>query len=266
MRIRLTIAYQGTNFNGWQTQAIRPGSPEQPTIQTHLMCAVERITGARVHVHGAGRTDSGVHALAQVAHMDVPELGTSVDWVRGLNRSLPSSIRVVRAEPVPDDFHAQHSATGKTYCYALWLDRRCTPPFIQPFVWNCGPVDGDAMERAARLLPGRHDFASLRNAGTDVESTIRTVTMARREPDPSERLRLWRFEGDGFLKQMVRNMMGLLVQVGRGKVEPGDVPDILAGKSRAHGGVTAPACGLCLYHVRYPDNPEPPGCLAPWWW
>ncbi len=251
-RIKLIIAYVGTDFHGWQTQAAPPGQQEQPTIQSAIMRAVTELTGRRIHVHGAGRTDSGVHARRQVAHMDAPDL--RIDWQMALNTRLPPSIRIVAAEEVDPRFHAQHSAVGKTYRYALWLDRRFTPPHLYPFVWNCGPLDEDAMLAAAGSLQGRHDFSAVRNAGTEVDSAVRTVTLVAREPVRKEFLRVWRFEADGFLKQMVRNMMGLLVRVGQHKVPVEEVAAILARGDRRHAGVTAPARGLCLHRVRYRDD------------
>ena len=261
-RIKLTIAYVGTQYCGWQTQAAPMG--ELRSIQSSVMRAVARVAGVRAHVHGAGRTDSGVHAAAQVAHVDVPEDKARVDWQLALNTGLPHDIRIVKAEIVRPDFHAQRDARRKTYIYRLWLDRRCTPPHLYPFVWNCGPLDEDRMHEAAGYLCGTHDFAALRNAGTDVLTSVRTVDSVRCEtlegvPD----LRVWSFEADGFLKQMVRNMMGLLVRIGQGKVAVEALPEILARGDRRHGGVTAPPCGLMLHRVWYAEDLEMTQTQAP---
>ena len=138
-RLKLTIAYVGTQYHGWQTQARKNASP-LPTIQNIIEDAVAHVLGERVHVHGAGRTDAGVHAEAQVAHLDVPESRARMDWQLALNTLLPRDIRIADAVLVPDTFHAQHSAVRKTYEYRLWLSKRYTPPQLYPFVWACGPV------------------------------------------------------------------------------------------------------------------------------
>ena len=272
-RVRLTLAYVGTCYHGWQTQARKTGKP-LVTVQSLLEEQVSRIAGVPVHVHGAGRTDSGVHAEAQVAHMDVPERAARVDWQLALNTSLPPDIRVVDAVPVPDSFHAQFDAVRKIYVYRLWLSRRYTPPRLHPFVWACGPLDVARMDAAIPHLIGTRDFASLRNRG-DLRTSVRTLHAISRSPSgefPVLRqedagpglppLRLcggnlelaWRFEADGFLKQMVRNTMGLLVAVGRGKLPVDAVPGILAEADRRHAGVTAPACGLTLEKVVYGEE------------
>ena len=256
-RLKLTIAYVGTGFHGWQTQARK--DKVVPTIQGIVEAQIARISGCPVHLHGAGRTDAGVHAEAQVAHVDVPEAKGDIDWQVALNTSLPPGIRIVEAVRAPDDFHAQHHAIRKTYDDRLWLSRRYTPPWLHPFVWACGPLDVSRMDEAARFLVGTHDFASLRNAGTDVLSTVRTMLSITRRPSgplPAEAtcgraVLTWRFEADGFLKQMVRNSMGLLVAVGRGKLAADDIPAILAAGDRRRAPATAPAHGLTLKRVWY---------------
>lgn len=263
-RLKLTIAYVGTDFHGWQTQARK--DKVVPTVQGVLEARMERICGQPVHVHGAGRTDAGVHAEAQVAHVDVPDAKARLDWQMALNTSLPPSIRIVGATLAPDGFHAQRHAIRKVYEYRLWLSLRYTPPWLHPFVWACGPLDVERMDEAARLLVGRHDFASLRNVGTDVRDTVRTVLSITRHPSgPLPRavaegraVLTWRFEADGFLKQMVRNSMGLLTAVGRGKLDAADIPAILAAKDRRRAPATAPACGLTLKKVWYGDEEDAP--------
>ncbi len=275
-RIRLTVAYVGTRYHGWQTQARKSGPP-LVTIQSLLEKEVSRIVGAAVHVHGAGRTDAGVHADAQTAHMDVPDRALRINWQAALNTSLPPDIRIVEACRVADSFHAQFDALRKIYCYRLWLSRRYTPPRLYPFVWACGPVDVARMDHAASLLTGTRDFAGLRNRG-DTRDSVRTLYSVTRSPDgllplwhpeqetdtPSKSdgadvLSLnggcvevaWRFEGNGFLKQMVRNAVGLLVAVGQGKFPPEGIPELLAQGDRRHVGTTAPARGLTLEQVVY---------------
>ncbi len=290
-RLALTISYVGTRLAGWQIQA-RTDRPQPRTVQGELERIAERIVGAPVRLHGAGRTDSGVHAEAQVAHMDVPDHKADMDWQRAFNAGLPDDISVSAVVRVPDDFHARFDARGKTYTYRLWPTRRWVPPRLAPFVWATGPLDQpalEAMDKAAAHLIGTHDFASFQNAGTDISSTVRTVTrVARRyegdpQPDPlpfpvlpplsqlprtpeippspdtppntgppeAARVIAWDFEADGFLKQMVRNLMGLLVAVGHGKLDPDDVPAILAARNRKAAPATAPAQGLTMTRVRY---------------
>ena len=175
----------------------------------------------------------------------------------GSNTLLPRDIRIADAVLVPDTFHAQHSAVRKTYEYRLWLSKRYTPPQLFPFVWACGSVDVERMDEGSRYLLGKRDFASLKNAGTDLRTTVRTILSITRTPEgplPEGCLELtWRFEADGFLKQMVRNTMGLLVAVGRGKLEPADIPGILDACDRRIAPLTAPACGLTMKKVWYDD-------------
>lgn len=257
-RLKLTVAYVGTRYHGWQVQLRADG--ELRTIQRLLEEVASHVCRAKVHVHGAGRTDAGVHAEAQVAHMDVPLTKVGVDWQRAFNTSLPPDVRVMRVERVASTFHSQFDATKKCYAYRLWLSRRCTPPWLYPFVWACGGLDVDAMDEAARYLEGQQNFASLRNRGTVLASSVRTVHGVRRTPDnlsgycEGEFELTWFFEANGFLKQMVRNSMGLLVYVGRGKLRVADVPIILDAQDRRHLGITAPASGLVLKEITYPEE------------
>lgn len=256
-RIRFTLAYTGTAYAGWQLQA---ESQETGTIQKELETALSEIAGRPVRVHGAGRTDSGVHAEAQVAHADVPD--KPVDWLRACNAKLPRDIRILEAVPVGEAFHARHSATGKLYGYTLFCGHVPIPPRLEPFVWATPALDRAAMEGAAALLTGRHDFASFRNAGTPIADTVRELWAIRCEPGragpfscpPDWPVCTWFFHGNGFLKQMVRNLMGLLVFVGLGKIGLEDIAACLAAKDRqALPCPTAPARGLSLIRVDYPS-------------
>lgn len=258
LRLKLTIAYVGTDFHGWQIQLRK--DKILPTIQGILEERVAHIVGHHVHIHGAGRTDAGVHAAAQIAHMDVPENKVSLNWQLALNTSLPASIRIVDVAEVESTFHAQHQAVRKCYEYRLWLSRRYTPPWLIPFVWSCGSVQIAPMDEAAKYLLGTHDFASLCNAGTHVLTTVRTMLNISHNSEAEEFLPLpenqsllltWRFEADGFLKQMVRNCMGLLVASGQGKIQPHQVPDILEAKDRRVAPLTAPPQGLMLKKIWY---------------
>lgn len=254
-RLKLTIAYVGTRFSGWQAQEyVTRAQPR--TVQAELEKTIRRLLGAGapegpVRVFGAGRTDAGVHAEGQVAHVDVPE-GTALEgWPRGFAALLPPDVAVTSLEIVAPTFHARTDAKGKRYSYELWLERPHVPPRLRDFVWQTGPLDSDAMRRAAQHLTGTHDFASFRNSGSEVKTTVRTLNaIILEEPAPSRQI--WHFEADGFLKQMVRNLMGLLVHTGLHKMCPEDIPAILAARDRAAlPSPTAPAHGLSLKKVFY---------------
>lgn len=245
MRIRLTLAYEGTDFCGWQLQ------PSDRTVQGELERALSVILGRPVRVHGSGRTDSGVHALGQVAHFDCPDGREGFPWRRSLNGILPPDVRVVDAAEVADDFHARFGARSKTYEYRLWHEREFCLPQRRRFVWACGPVDFERMEEAARALTGEHDFSAFQNVGTDVGSTVRTVTAIERQAGDSVLESAWRFSADGFLKQMVRNLMGGMVACGRGKLSVEEVRAILASGDRTSAPATVPPQGLTLLSVDY---------------
>lgn len=263
-RLKLTLAYVGTHYRGWQIQAWKD-RPHPPTVQAEVEKAVSYVAGAPTHVQGAGRTDSGVHADAQVAHCDIPEHKAGLDWQRALNTRLPRDIRVTAARLVPDGFDACFGVVRKAYTYRLWLDLRCTPPRLYPFVWACGPLDMDRFDAAIPHLLGTHDFKSLQNTGTDIKTTVRTVYAVSRDPartdcgalPPDCRELALRFESNGFLKQMVRNMTGLLVACGRGKFEPDAVPALLEARDRRLAPVTAPPQGLTLSQIWYEDDELP---------
>lgn len=265
MRLKLVLAYDGTGWHGWQIQA---PSLALGTVQGQLEQALSRLAGAPVAAFGSGRTDAGVHALGQTVHCDVADerFPKIRDWRHALNALLPSAIRVLSCEPCPDSFHARFSARAKTYRYRFWQEPGFVLPWLAPFVWRCGPLDAESMRRALEALKGAHDFASFANAGTPVQDTVRTLyalELAEESWDPClvqslpclpphrPALRL-DITGSGFLKQMVRNIAGLLHDVGKGKIDPCQVPSFLEGRSRAClPSRTAPACGLALLKVHY---------------
>jgi tRNA pseudouridine38-40 synthase len=259
-RIMLTLAYDGTDFCGWQHQGgVR-------TVQSDLEAAIARVVGEPTHVEASGRTDSGVHALGQRAHFDVSERYACVPWDKALNSLLAPDVRVLAAAPAPAGFHARFNAASKIYGYTLWLGRGPVNPLRRRFVWATPGLDLAAMDQAATLLLGTHDFNSFRNLGTPLgpRGTVRTLMRAWREPGPGPEECVWRFQANGFLKQMVRNIMGCLVEVGRGKVAPGDVRCILEKRDRAAAPATAPARGLCLERVFYPgEGDDAPDAGAP---
>ena len=255
--LKLTLAYTGTAYSGWQIQE-KKNPP--PTIQGELERALGSICKQHVRVFGAGRTDAGVHALAQVAHCKVPDL-PAINWLLALNTCLPPDIRVLAARPTHEGFHACFDAQSKTYRYELWLSR-LVPPRLYPFVWGCGPLDLAALEAALPLLEGRHDFASLQNKGSDLDNTVRTVysltcklAAAGRDSLQKQDLLLeLHVRANGFLKQMVRNMVGLLVAVGRHKFDAAHIPALLAACARHQAPPTAPARGLTLLEVHYDEQ------------
>ena len=269
-RLKITIAYVGTRYCGWQIQSHADGRKSSPTIQGELEAIASRVCRQPIRIHGSGRTDSGVHADAQVAHFDIPKEKLQVDWLRAFNKQLPPDITVLQVEHVDDDFHARFGATRKEYTYRLWLSGNIMPPHLAPFVWACGKLNVSAMDAAARHLTGTHDFASFQNTGTDIQSTIRTISTIKHSafqhnglsmssteyttdiPFEHEALELrWHFSANGFLKQMVRNLMGTLVACGRGKLSPDSLPDLIASADRTQAPPTAPAHGLIMSRVHY---------------
>ncbi|WP_419785918.1 tRNA pseudouridine(38-40) synthase TruA [Pseudodesulfovibrio sp.] len=244
-RVKLVIAYEGTDFSGWQLQA------RDRTVQGELEGALARLVGVPVRAHGSGRTDAGVHAMGQVVHFDCAEDRMGLPWRRALNALLPPDVRVLDAEPVSDDFHARYSAEYKTYEYVLWHEAGYCLPQRRRFVWNCGPVDFTAMEAAAALLVGEHDFSAFQNVGTPVKSTVRTIFDLSRHAASDPRESVWRFTANGFLKQMVRNIMGCLVACGRGFLPVLQVRQILDSGDRSKAPATAPPQGLSLVCLKY---------------
>lgn len=251
IRLKLQLAYVGTNFHGWQLQ------DGARTVQGCLEAALGRLAGRPVRVHGAGRTDSGVHALGQVAHVDVPADRADLPWQRALNALLPLDLCVVRIESVSQTFHARFDAVHKTYSYTLWTEADYILPQRRAFVWQTGKLDEQAMAQAAGILVGRKDWSAFQNQGTPVRSAVRTVLDIHAEPGQHPRETVWFLTADGFLKQMVRNIMGCLVMVGRGRVTVDDVEVILRQRRRALAPATAPAQGLCLEQVAYDNRVGP---------
>jgi len=251
---KLVLAYDGCDFCGWQVQ------PDQPTIQGELSDAIERITGERIMPQGSGRTDAGVHALGQVASFQINAPIPPPNLMRALNRTLPEAIRVLEAQPVPPGFHARHSAVGKTYEYRIYRGEIC-PPTLARYVYALNwPLDLDPMRKAARHVLGEHDFTSF--AASDPDSSTRETGL---EPNCIRTVHesiwtseadLWtyRVTGNGFLHHMVRNFVGTFLDVGRGSLPADAIPAILAARSRTVAGPTAPARGLFLVRVKYPES------------
>lgn len=244
-RIKLTVAYVGTAYHGWQIQK------NGLTIQEVLEARLSRICAQPVRIHGSGRTDAGVHARGQVAHFDAPESSRDIPWQKALNAMLPEDIAILDAQPAGADFHARFSVRSKRYAYTLWTEPRYVLPQRAPFVWPVRDLDAGAMDQAAGLLTGTHDFTAFQNAGTEIKGTVRTLAPIVRTPGTHPAEWIFHFQADGFLKQMVRNLMGLLVEVGRGRLKPEDAGRILQTRDRTQAPSTAPPQGLCLEEVLY---------------
>lgn len=258
---KLTIAYDGTSYHGWQIQ------PGLPTIQGVLAEAIRHITGESVLPQGSGRTDTGVHALGQVASFSLNSPIPGSNLQRALNNLLPPSIRILAVEAVPSEFHARHSARRKTYEYRISTHAIC-PPILAPFVWNCTwPLDLEAMHLAAQHVVGTYDFTSFAAVSPDLaarsseeeaesgskllpaKSAVRTIFASGWHRD--KELLVYRVTGSGFLHHMVRNLVGTFVDVGRGRTSAEALPHILAACSRPAAGPTAPPQGLFLLEVDY---------------
>jgi tRNA pseudouridine38-40 synthase len=246
---KVVLAYDGSEFSGWQVQ------PDAPTIQGTLASAIGRITGEKVLPQGSGRTDAGVHALAQVATFATESSIPAENLGKALNDLLPASIRVLEVEEVAAGFHARQSARAKTYRYRMYREAVC-PPFLARYVWHYPyPLDEDAMAAAAALVVGKHDFTSF--AAVDPErgredatgSNVREILASSWER-PGEEL-VYTVRGSGFLHHMVRNLVGTLLLVGKGTLKSGDVTRILETRNRSAAGTTAPASGLFLVGVEY---------------
>ena len=243
-RLKLIIAYDGATFAGWQSQT------HGNTIQDHLERAFGRIVGRPMRVHGTGRTDAGVHALAQCAHIDVGKFFAPARWVEALNALLPPAIRVLRCRYVPSDFHARLSAKGKIYRYRIW-SAPVLPPFEYRRAWHISHwLDLKLLKSAAKHFVGTHDFAGFAaNRGKAEESTIRTIhCVSVRQKGPCVTIE---FDGDGFLYKMVRLIIGSLVKCALGKMRIEEITARLnSGQTRA-ARLAAPAEGLFLVRVRY---------------
>jgi tRNA pseudouridine38-40 synthase len=288
---KLTLAYDGTNFRGWQVQ------PDERTVQGELQSALGRITGESPLPQGSGRTDAGVHALGQVASFTLAAPIPAENLQRALNRTLPPSIRILEARTARSAFHARHSAVAKTYEYRVFCESIC-PPFLVPYVYACPwPMDVAALRRAAQIFEGEHDFLSFaatdpdlasRTLGLDAKPIQKLIQEPAQKPIPRASFQLeaptaaatvrrifssaweerstetgpllvYRVRGSGFLHHMVRNLVGTMVEVGRGRLPCEQIPAILAARNRSVAGPTAPARGLFLHSVEYDEqesNPE----------
>jgi tRNA pseudouridine38-40 synthase len=246
--LKLILAYDGSEFSGWQVQ------PGAPTVQGTLATAIGRITGEKVLPQGSGRTDAGVHALAQVVTFVTESSVPTANFIRALNDVLPPSVRVLEAAEVPAEFHARHSARAKAYRYRICRATIC-PPFLARYVWHYPYLlDERTMNQAAALVVGEHDFTSF--AAVDPErgreealSNVRRIFSSAWERAEEELV--YTVRGSGFLHHMVRNLVGTFILVGKGTLQASDMKKILEAQNRSAAGATAPANGLYLVSVEY---------------
>jgi tRNA pseudouridine38-40 synthase len=247
--LKLILSYDGSEFSGWQVQ------PDAVTVQGTLASAIGRITGEKVLPQGSGRTDAGVHALAQVVTFVTESQVPAANFVKALNDVLPASVRVLRVEEAAADFHARHSARRKTYRYRIYREAIC-PPFRARYVWHYPfPLDEPAMVRAAGLVEGEHDFTSFAAVdpergrdGAPVSNTRRIFASGWQRLEDEF---VYTVKGSGFLHHMVRNLVGTFILVGKRTLQTDDVTRILGARNRSAAGATAPASGLYLVNVEY---------------
>ena len=243
MRIKLCLEYDGTNYSGWQWQA------EQDSIQARVEAALERLFGEKIRLHGAGRTDSGVHALGQVAAFSAPARFAVGEVHRALNALLPPDIVVRDVTEVGEDFDPRRDARSRVYEYHI-LNQNLASAFDYRYCWLIRePLENQAIDEAAGRFIGEHDFAAFRSLGSEIKSTVRSIYASswRRE---GTRL-IYRVEANSFLRHMVRTMVATMVEVGRGKATAELVSRLLASRDRAQAPAAAPARGLFLVEVRY---------------
>jgi tRNA pseudouridine38-40 synthase len=242
--VRLILEYDGTRYFGWQRQK------EEPTVQGVLEGAVHRVTGALSPLIASGRTDAGVHAFHQVCHFKTSSEVPPAALKKGLNALTPSDIYIKHADYVPQDFHARYSSRSKVYEYSV-LNRPDPDVFLRAYCWHVSnELDMEAMKACMAHLRGKHDFSSFRSSGSSTVNPVRDMMSSELFRAHADRLRFL-FEANGFLRHMVRNIVGTVIEVGRGKRTYGDFVELFEARDRRLAGIKAPAHGLCLVMVKY---------------
>jgi len=256
MRFALGIEYDGSDFSGWESQ------PRQRTVQSTLESALSSVADGAIKIVCAGRTDAGVHALAQVVHFDSRAERAPHEWVLGANSNLPGDVNVCWASPVVEDFHARYSALCRHYRYVIHNRRERSALLRQRAAWERSPLDTTPMQAAGSHLLGEHDFSSFRAAGCQAKGPVRTV--ASLEVHRRGALVIIDIAANAFLQHMVRNVAGVLIEVGKGKREPAWAKELLAARDRRLGAVTAPPQGLYLSRIDYPSEYGLPAVSPEW--
>lgn len=247
MRIAMAVEYDGSSYSGWQLQ-----KETSNTVQAVVESAISQVANETIRIHVAGRTDTGVHATAQVIHFDTQADRSERSWVFGTNANLPKNVVTLWAQPVSDDFHARFSATRRSYRFVIY-SRSVRPTFLAGRVtWTHKSLDIAPMAEAAKYLLGEHDFSSFRAVGCQANSPVRTIT--RLELSQQGPYTFIDIEANAFLYHMVRNVAGVLMKIGAGEAEPKWCQEVLNFRDRTQGGVTAPAAGLYLVGVEYPEE------------
>jgi len=244
LRLKLTIQYDGTDFSGWQFQ------PGLRTIQGLLQDAVSAVEEVPTIVHGAGRTDAGVHALGQVGHVDVLKQHDPDTWVRAINAHLDRDVQVMAVSQVPDSFHARRSAIGKAYRYQVWTGAAVSPLVRHYVAHSRVRLDLERMREAARVLVGKHDFEAFTVTDRETKTTVRDLRRLEIVEEGDSLLSI-QAEANGFLRAMVRTLAGTLMAIGDGRLELGSIEAALRERRRDLAGPTAPAAGLTLLRVDY---------------
>ena len=255
MRHAAIIEYDGSKFNGWQDQ------PHAPSVQAAVERALSRVADEPIRVHASGRTDSGVHAVGQVVHFDTDKVRTPYNWLRGANSNLPEGVALSWIGPMADEFHARFSARSRRYRYILYT-RRIPLGIFSSYV-SCYPLDLDlrAMQTGLRALLGTHDFSAYRASECQSKKPVKTLYSIE-----VDRQGYWVWldvHGDGFLHHMVRNIVGVMLKIGAGERPPEWAAEVLEGRDRRHGGITARPNGLYFLGVQYPQQFELPVIMTP---
>jgi len=241
--IKLTIEYDGANYAGWQKQK------NASTIQQAVEEAIEKVTTEQIAINGSSRTDTGVHAKAYSANFHTLSSIPAERFREAINSKLPKDIVILSSEEVQEDFHARYSSIGKKYCYTI-LNRIQPPALNRNYVYHYKRMlDIDKMQQASKYFIGTHDFTAFKNTGSSVKTSVRTITQS--EVVKCGDIVKYYVAGDGFLYNMVRIMVGTLLEVGSGKILPEDITKILSSKDRTKAGKSVPAAGLCLEEVYY---------------